>query len=357
MVGRVDGAELVTPINVDLARYGVYSFETFQKVVATEPQWVVRGLVPEKSVNLLIGNSGLGKTPLGITLGISVAAGVPFFGHPVQKGPVLYCDAESTKHDFNRIVENVSKTLGLAKPPPDFMFWSPYWSEEPSELGPAGELLRLVTLIKPRLVFVDTLRTFWPHADQKSEVAVGMFKAMRSTSAAWVITHHRRKEQQGGMFTGDLVQDPHSWFQEASGTHALINHSDARLGVEKVTSSEAELVLGGFIRSFGPVAPIYLAREYDAVGKPQGYRGVLGVGFLSDKDREVYQGLPEQFRYTDVKRALGDSSDSNTKRLLQKFESLEIAKPDGKRWVKKRERGDGGEGRADPLQNGAALLQ
>ena len=66
-----------------LARRGVFTFETFQPVVSAQAEWLVEGVIPDKSVNLLVGNSGLGKTPLGITLGISVAAGVPFFGHEV----------------------------------------------------------------------------------------------------------------------------------------------------------------------------------------------------------------------------------------------------------------------------------
>jgi hypothetical protein len=85
---------------------------------------------------------------------------------------VLYCDAESTKHDFNRIVESVSRTLGLAKPPPDFLFWSPHWVGEPLGKAASTELIELVTTVKPRPVFVDTLRTFFPQADQKPEIAV-----------------------------------------------------------------------------------------------------------------------------------------------------------------------------------------
>ena len=337
--------EVVNALDAEaLAERGIYTFDTFQQVVAAQPVWLVEGLLMDKSVNVFVGDSGLGKTPWGVMLGISVAAGVPFLGRKVRKGPVLYCDAESTKHDFNRLVGTISTTLGLKSPPKDFYFWSPYWKEGASDTPISVELMDHVRQAKPQLVFVDPLRTFWPQADQKPEVVVAMINAMRKTGASWLITHHKRKQAQGQYVVAQsLAADPHGWFQDAAGTHSLINHSDTRLGAEKVTSGDAELVVGGFIRSFGPISPLYLAREYDDAGTPQGYQSVLGTGFLNEKDREVYNNLPEQFRYSDVKKALGATSDSNTKRLLAKFESLEIAKPNGNGYVKTRPRGVGGE--------------
>src|SRR6187455_1048122 len=97
------------------------------------PQWTVEGLLEEGSLNLLIGHSNLGKTPLCITLGVAIAAGVPFLGHSTTKGPVLYLDAESTIANFMGTVENVSKSMGLPKPPEEFKVWSPNWGKEPPE--------------------------------------------------------------------------------------------------------------------------------------------------------------------------------------------------------------------------------
>ena len=142
-----------------------------------------------------------------------------------------------------------------------------------------------------------------------------------------MITHHRRKEaREFGGFGINLTEEPHRWFQDASGSHALINHTDTRLGVEKNRSGDAELVLGGFIRSLGPISPIYLAREYDAEGEPQGYSQVFDERFLNGKDLGVYRNLPESFRFTDVENALGGPSGSNAKRLIKRFVDLKIAR-------------------------------
>jgi RecA-family ATPase len=58
----------------------------------------------------VVGDSGLGKTPLGIQLGVCVAAGLPFMGLQVsQRGPVLYCDAESDPSGFLEILEAICR--------------------------------------------------------------------------------------------------------------------------------------------------------------------------------------------------------------------------------------------------------
>src|SRR5262245_55632050 len=76
------------------------TLEEAVKAEAKQP-YLIDGLLRTRSVNLLVGDSGLGKTPLGIQLGVCVAAGLPFLGLEVrQPGSVLYCDAESDLPSF-----------------------------------------------------------------------------------------------------------------------------------------------------------------------------------------------------------------------------------------------------------------
>src|SRR5580700_4312491 len=54
---------------------------------------IVAGLIPKRAISFLIGDSGLGKSPLAYQLGLSVAAGIPFLaGMETQRGPVVYLD-------------------------------------------------------------------------------------------------------------------------------------------------------------------------------------------------------------------------------------------------------------------------
>src|SRR5258708_2625012 len=71
----------------------IFKARTLEEGVSKQERqpYLVDDLLRARSVNLLVGDSGLGKTPLGIQLGICVAAGVPFLGLRVpQSGPVLY---------------------------------------------------------------------------------------------------------------------------------------------------------------------------------------------------------------------------------------------------------------------------
>jgi RecA-family ATPase len=89
LVSNTESAELVEPVHEtentldwqrQLRKLGVYTPSTLAKAVKdqTTQTYLVDGLIRPKSINLLVGDSGLGKTPLGIQLGASVASGLPF---------------------------------------------------------------------------------------------------------------------------------------------------------------------------------------------------------------------------------------------------------------------------------------
>src|ERR1035438_3247149 len=49
---------------------------------------LVAGLIPSHSVSVLVGDSGLGKSPLAFQLAMSVVFGTPFVGIPTRPGRV-----------------------------------------------------------------------------------------------------------------------------------------------------------------------------------------------------------------------------------------------------------------------------
>src|SRR5690348_14489316 len=58
-------------------------------------EFLVEDLIPKQSLGIIVGNSGTGKTPLIYQLGMCIAAGIPFLGHKVKQGRVLYMDYEN----------------------------------------------------------------------------------------------------------------------------------------------------------------------------------------------------------------------------------------------------------------------
>ena len=322
-----------------LRKLGIYTSETLRQAVKTEAKrpYLVEGLLPTRSLNLLVGDSGLGKTPLAIQTGLCVAAEIPLFGKQVQKGPVLYCDAESSRSAFSETLSTISAFLGLIKPPEDFYVWSPHWDPNPSDgtlyQTVGATLLNRVKEVQPSLVIVDALRTFWPEAEGKNRDAAEVFSALRKLKdVTWLILHHRRKVNQQ-FSVANLAENPSAWLQETAGALALINQSDTRWGVEP-HSGHADLLLGGFVRGTGPMVPLDLARATDEDGNPIGYTLLTGAEHLPPSDRLVFDNLPFKFRFKDARKAMGGSSDSNTARLLKKCLSLALMRKEGNDYVK-----------------------
>jgi hypothetical protein len=173
---------------------------------------------------------------------------------------------------------------------------------------------------------VDTLRAFDPTAEKSSEYGAELSKSIREMNAevrcSTIIVHHRRKPSQD--YSASLEADPLGWFNEAVGTNALITQVDSRLGVDTSSKGPADLLLGGFVRGDGTIPPHYLVRRYGADGDPLGYVLVSGLDRLSPRQRTVFEGLPNEFTFTDIKTAFGGSSDSNAANLLKLLKEAQL---------------------------------
>ena len=302
-----------------LREYDICRFSDLRRLADAASPDLVDGLFRERSINLLVGDSGLGKTPLAIQAGVAVAAGIAFLDHPCREGKVLYCDAESGVVEFLRTLKSVSRLAGLHPVPKNFLVWSPNFHERSneSELWSA-RLIRRVRLAEPDLVVVDPLRAFWPQAPEKPVDAMILLTTLRELSrkigCSWLITHHLRKKNFQHRVT--LEEDRHLWFQEAAGALALVNGSDTRLGVEESKNSKAALLMAGFVRSRGWIESHHLRRVLGDNGDPLDYRLLKGAAHLNEKDQGALAKLPKRFRFRDARRVLGGTSDSNTTRFI-----------------------------------------
>jgi hypothetical protein len=138
--------------------------------VADAPGDLVEGLIPEHSVNISVGDSGLGKTPLFAQLGLCVAAGIPFLGHPCRKGRVLYVDYKNGLAPFDRLLDTIVGHLGLEKTPDDF-----HHLHQPASIK---EVYAEINAFGPDLVIIDAMRGFDPEMEETNSFAF--------TSSVWI---------------------------------------------------------------------------------------------------------------------------------------------------------------------------
>ena len=276
--------------------------------IEKEPE-IVEGLLGMGTVNMLIGDSGLGKTALGMQLGMSVAGGVPFLGMPTSQGPVLYIDAESSKTGFSLIAANLKWYLKLGSSIPFFtysLYWDPLqpFSWQTAIQDTISGIEKEVG-VPPSLIIVDPLRAVWPLAETKSDETMKMIQWLRQvakdTGATWIITHHIRKTNRD-FEAPDLLQDPQGWLQEAAGSRALITSPDTRMGVCGSSNEAVDLHLSGYRRLTGTIPPLKLTRvPHPEHGEPIGYARTEAENALSSKWLGVLDQLPYEFKGSAVK--------------------------------------------------------
>ena len=313
-----------------LQSLGLLDSRALANEAATRHDFLVEDLIFDRSVNLAVGDSGLGKSAVVCQLGGCVAAALPFFAHSVQRGPVIYLDGESPLREFEEVLETISRFLGLSRAPENFYAFNPDWVSIDPSISEDDRLRRQIDHVKPKLVIVDPLRVFWPQAEGKSEEATKVIKRLRGLSrgsgASWLIVHHCRKTDQSAAPTS-LEESPHQWLQSAAGARALINQSDTRIGIDTSSKPTSDLVMSGFVRLLGTIPPVFIVRELNDDGDPFGYRALEGVQHLNEKYQAIYETLPQQFRFKTLK---GHLSASSSRHFLDQCLALQLVRKLGK---------------------------
>jgi hypothetical protein len=307
-------------------------------------KYLVDGLIPERSLSLVIGNSGLGKSPLLYQLAICVAAGVPFLGLAVQRRRVLYLDFEDGIFQVRELTLRLSRHLGLEGVPEDLLLWN--GNDAPVTWDSAGRsIFQLINDIKPGLVIVDPLTALRPEVEDTNSAATEFYqelrKSIRRPGCCILGSHHRRKDETGrGKAESVTLAGPsfRQWFQAARGSSVLINGVDIRLGVEAyfirsraeqqknrmgaILGDESEevdtgLLVRGYARGSGEIPPIRLARVFEQ-GEPVGYQRLCGAHLLANRDQEdAYEKLQKKFTFKEAMFAY-QRTDQPTKNFLLK---------------------------------------
>lgn len=315
----------------EMRSYGVRTYESLRRHIqnAGRKAHLIEDLLPMRSIGLLVGDSGIGKSPLLYQMAVSIAAGVPFLGFPTHKGSVLYFDFENPGDAQVELATRVSTLLELPEVPSDSL-WLWNVTDCTENFGTEGcRIPDIIQKLGPKLAIIDSLSAWRPDAEEKNSAASAMIAqlriAIRKTGGTLLLTHHRRKPSLEG--SPSLLDDPRAWFRDTRGASALINGIDVRLGLAPVSSSGAsaglkpgsrempELLFAGFQRIRGDIGPIYLARKRDEDAEPLGYvRATLGAEALNNTAQSTaYQSLPASFSTGDARRAYvkGDQATSD----------------------------------------------
>ena len=277
----------------------------------------IEGLFPDRSLGLVLGDSGRGKSPLLYQACLCVAAGVPFLGHAVRQGRVLYLDYENGLGQVRELIIRLTQHLGFSERPEDLLLWN--MNDCSQEIPPTfPNAVEMIREMNPSLAIIDSIGSCYPEIEDKNSITSRAYrelrKLIRDCGTTIICVHHLRKPSSKPEHAPASLQDDdwNRWFLQARGARALINGSDVRLGVDEYdglatgtgeTSEEIALVWRGFARIRGEIPLTHLARVLDEDGEPLGYRRVSGVSLLGNHEQAAaYHSLPEEFRFKEAQQ-------------------------------------------------------
>lgn len=337
------GASTEAP-TVAKVRHSVRPLAEIIKRRGTEKRaaYIVEGIIAEKSVNIGVGDSGIGKSPLAYQMGLCVASGAEFLGRAVKQGPVLYVDLENGEDQFIDLALALARHLRLPEIPPDFYLLT--------DRGDCSNMVPIIGDIKPALVIIDSLRACRPDVEEKNKLAAQFLTEVKERAkllgTSFLLLHHIRKavdEENRESVDNTNVMD---WLTAACGARALINQADTRIAFgpcvtpksskrkgqdetpEAALRDSVGLVMRWVERSRGQSAPQYLRREMDETGEPLGYQVMTGSELLFNARMEqAWLDLPRgrEFTFTEAKEVYCKAAPA-TKNWLTKCIGVGIIK-------------------------------
>lgn len=248
----------------------------FEGAPVPERDWVVDGLIPAKTVTILNGDGGTGKSLIALQLAAAAALGTAWMGRVVDSGPVLFLSAEDDREELHRRIDGVRQSEGVE------------WSELSNLLlsSLAGEdailaafdrnsgLLRPTVLYaeisdwiarkKPRLVVLDTAADLYGgNENDRAQVRhfIGMLRglAIKHDTAVLLLAH----PSLSGMSSGS----------GSSGSTAWSNSVRSRLYLSRVINDGYEgdanaRILQTKKSNYGPTGEQINLRWADGVFEP-----------------------------------------------------------------------------------------
>jgi DNA primase len=216
-----------------------------------EEEWILEPLVPTKTIILLDGLGGLGKSIFTMEMSFAISTGKPFLLEnitPVDKHPVLYLSAEETRYRFNERLKKIQEAYGVAT---DRFFWLSTLSEtfklntsrifrkENNQTTPtevADFLDKAINRIGPKLVVLDSFVNFYGLDENKTEEAASFYdyikQIIKKYGCSFIFLHHQTKEAMRGqvnIFRGSGV------FREQARTRIVMckKHGQRIVEIEK----------------------------------------------------------------------------------------------------------------------------
>lgn len=184
---------------------GIFTIRSMQEIKEEKIDWLWYPYLARKTLSILEGDPGLGKSYMAMIVAASIAEGkrLPCVhkGKPKAHGPVVYCDIENNAASVTkvRLKYNGFDNLGNYYP-----IEQAFSIDDEDAIG---ELCEHLEVIQPALVVFDTLNTYIGRADthkaSEATQAMGIFKQIADEfNCAVLLIRHLTKGSGSAMYRG-----------------------------------------------------------------------------------------------------------------------------------------------------------
>lgn len=236
--------------------------ETMAELLAKpEPvlEWMIENVWVAKSRGLIAGHPGVGKTWIALEMLLSVATGKPCMGQyrPVQTGPVLLVEEESSHMNLARRIHCMARGKGLANSElAGFHHITRQYVKIPKH---EKEIIAFIKAKGVKFVVFDSLRRFHSakenSSDEMQSVLESFARINNETECSLLLIHHLSK-------SGNEPGDKKPVFERMRGTSDLWAWRDCILGIEGEEESNRSKCSFQF-RDAEAQAPIAITRRMD----------------------------------------------------------------------------------------------
>ena len=306
---------------------GVRNSKQLREIAKNKQPYLVQDYIPPRSVGMLVGEWGIGKSPFAQQLQMTMAIGggasfLERYKCPDEPCRTLYVDFENGPEVTDDLIRSLSGFLGQKEPPPTWETYSPNYSKvTASDAKYEEDHARIERIIKEgeyAFVIIDPLRMFSPEAEGKNTDAARVIKELRGlarkSGSAIMLVHHPHKPRLEAAEVS-LENDPHAWLQRASGAAGLVQNVDFRIGLAELP--DHTLISRSFVRGRGWGPAEGLVRVFDDDGDPIGYRIEGGWDKLPEADKQALERLGDEFTTKEAKQGLSLSARPTNDRLLK----------------------------------------
>lgn len=184
--------------------------------------WRIPGVLVDKGITCLVGESEAGKTTLALQLSKSLLDGQPFLGLPVQPvDTVLWLPLDEGASMLKDQAKKIDPLL-----PKKLLYWdSLSWSAADAVLTPLAEL---VFSCSPRVVILDALNSIGLTSENDNAEIAKVYQQLRRVAVrgglSVLLLHHLRKLQ---------VNDRSELKQRVRGAGDIVGKADCVLGLER----------------------------------------------------------------------------------------------------------------------------